>query len=390
MAKTRSNFNSLAGMTFTRSSTGTALDMGGKLKTFAVDEPRFSFSPIVGRNEGLLFELEATNYLPYSEVISGTGWAATSGVTATNLSGNYLGIFGGVDVAAGGQDWHGIQQTGLGWTSGTDYIVQAFMKAGTSGQFVVLLRDNTAATSSSVYGTFGGSATIDATVAGGISQVEELDYGNGIVRISFMFSPNSTATNGTLRIGPNSLVSGETVIALGAQIEEGVGPTSYIPTSGATASRARDNLTLSTLDFDYEENVGTWVVDFDYLDVSGVQSRVLEFTDASLTNRYAIRVLADGRMSFYSRSTSATNFDIAFPNDATGLVPENQRCRAVLSYNQTQVHTSWNGNDVETRTCGGTPTGMDRLNIGYENKILNIQYMPHQLTAAEVKELSNV
>ena len=307
MAKTISNFNALPGMSFTRSSSGTSVGLGGNIENNATNAPRIDHDPVTGRRKGLMFELAATNLFLNSDS------PTTQSISVTS------------------------QEYSL-----------------------------------SFYGT--GTITLS-----GASSAGPLVGAGENSKVEMQFTPSSGSLTLTL--------SGD---VRHPQLEVGEASTSYIPTAGSSATRARDNMTYMPLGFEYSEDKGTFVVDFEISKSAGTTNRLIEFTNAGLDNRYSIRLSSQDRMQFYSRSTSATNFDITFPNNEGGIIPKNQKCRAVMSYSNSQVHTCWNGKEVETRSVGGPPSGMDRINFGYENTILNIQYIPESLTAEQVKELSRV
>ena len=50
-------------------------------------------------------------------------------------------------------------------------------------------------------------------------------------------------------VAPNSLTAGESIIMLGAQIEKGLNPSSYIPTAGSAVTRSRDTVDITGTNF---------------------------------------------------------------------------------------------------------------------------------------------
>jgi len=250
-------------MTYSRSTTGTYIGRDGLIKTAAADEARFEYDDS-GNLHGLLLEPERTNQLQRSAVISGTGWG-TSGATATNLNENYLGVFPGCTVTSGGADWHRIENNASAFvTSARDYAVTVWVKSGTSGKVRIVLRNTGNANETIVSGTFG-SISQTSSAYGGTSRIREYNLGNGIYRIQFRWDCNAAATL-NLGIGPESTTNGQTVIALGAQVEEGAFPTSYVPSTGSAGTRQQDIAYIDIDQFGVKQDRGTFVVEYNNMD----------------------------------------------------------------------------------------------------------------------------
>jgi hypothetical protein len=194
-------------------------------------------------NEGLLHESEArTNLLTYSEVVDGAGWT-DNGSTSTNLTDGALGVWDGVSIASQGQNFQRLNANNfVSVTSGDTLTIRAWVKEGTSGRLRINFRDVSSGLSSNIRGVFG-SLVPSSNNIGDFSSVKKEDWGNGIVAVSGTITVNFTGDL-EVGIGPDSAVSGETVIAYAAQLEVAPTPSSYIPTSGSTVTRAADVLTI--------------------------------------------------------------------------------------------------------------------------------------------------
>ena len=93
----------------------------------------------------------------------------------------------------------------------------------------------------------------DGVVKSGSSQpctgIMDKSYANGWIRISMTYTYTDTrGDQGNQQINSKDSVSG-TWHVWGAQMEEGGFPTSYIPTSGAEATRAQDMLDITGTEF---------------------------------------------------------------------------------------------------------------------------------------------
>jgi hypothetical protein len=205
-------------------------------------------------NEGLLHESEArTNLLTYSEVVDGAGWT-DNGSTSTNLTDGALGVWDGVSIASGGQTFQRLNTDNfVSVTSGDTLTIRAWVKEGTSGRLRINFRNVSLGLSSNIRGVFGSLVPSSNTI-GDFSSVKKEDWGNGIVAVSGTITVNFTGDL-EVGIGPDSAVAGETVIAYAAQLEVAPTPSSYIPTSGSTVTRAADALTIPAANLPWPEPV---------------------------------------------------------------------------------------------------------------------------------------
>jgi hypothetical protein len=118
-----------------------------------------------------------------------------------------------------------------------------YVKTGTSTQSLVILRDQTAATSRhsvTVTWTAGVPTLATGAGAGTLYPVEAL--ANGWYRILFSATGIVAANTNEVWVFPDTLVGTGTVYAWGAQAENAVVPSSYIPTAASTVTRNADSL----------------------------------------------------------------------------------------------------------------------------------------------------
>lgn len=187
--------------------------------------------------KGVGNEYVATNINPYSEATV-ANWGGTSG-TYTDLVGGYLGVFNGVRAASGGADWHRLGGRLHAVTNGVTYSIMVWVIKGTSGRARLVFRLNSI--ESRITGAFG-SESVTSTAAGALTLVEATEQtvnGEDYVIYECSYTANFTG-NLTVDIGPDSFVTGEDIIALGAQTETSPRSTSYIPTAGAAVTRGAD------------------------------------------------------------------------------------------------------------------------------------------------------
>jgi len=223
---------------YSRASTGTYVGSDGLFKTAQIGEPRFDHNPITGESLGLLVEEARTNIIVSSSVFNTGQWVQDGVVLAANAGVAPDGTTTATSVSqgTGNNRCYHFDNNGAGSKSLT---VFAKSNAGSS----ITLSGNLS------YGTnFAGSAVLN-TANGTVSTAlgcSSVAFPNGWYRFVIPINVSFGAGNSNYLSlsGPAS-----SVFVWGAQLEAGSSPTSYIPTTTATVTRAADTLTVPTSKF---------------------------------------------------------------------------------------------------------------------------------------------
>ena len=279
--------------TVDRNSTKYVLGSGGTIISYATDEPAFEFNTD-GSYKGLLVEPAATNICLQSEDFS-TTWLEVNATITTNdttapdgnSTADKLNDDGG-----GGTGEVVVYQT-ITVAANTKYTASVFLKADGLNWAVLNARDYDGTTDAYQYfdlstGSLGTSVNLDD------SSIEA--YPNGWYRCLITWTQGAADTSFFFRIDVADADGDSTVdldgtssiFVWGAQVETGPIATSYIPTSGSTVTRVKDDITLGSASSLIGQTEGTLYVEVDWRLRSGVEQALLDVSDGTFSNRLII------------------------------------------------------------------------------------------------------
>ena len=346
-------------ITFTRASGGTFLGSNGLIQTATNNTPRIEYNAD-GTVKGLLIEEARTNlYLNSNQFVSpwsliGSTVTASAGTSPTGLADAWRWVGDGTSVL----------YQGTPYVAG-DYTVSAWVKSNGAGEDTFRL-----------YG-------LNTIISGDFTATSEW------VRYSYTFT---SAINGSQFSGLTYGTSQGNVdlLVYGLQIEAGAFPTSYIPTTGSTATRAADVATIPTANFGYNSNAGSVLVEAQRFG----------------TNNYPRSVMIDAGsesnsigLGAWGPNTSLTGYivsgNVVQAAPGTGNVGSSA-FKNSLAYKENNFAASRDGGTVVTDTSGVVPTGLTTLRLGrngvdaqfLNGHIKSIQYYPRRLSNAQLQELT--
>lgn len=236
-----------AAPTFTRATAGTVLDRDGILRSVASGGPRVSWLDLDGdgvRRPCLLVEDARTNLIAESEDLN--SWTKNGTPVVTDDAATY----GSLHLALVNDDDAGVTEyitTDPGLTGNAVKAVSWFMRAGTSTEVGISLRDETAAANRlQLTVAWSGGVPTPTVDVGTLLKMTLVDSVTKLYRFECQTTSCTAANTHRLYLNPTLATASltGTVYAGGFQVENAPFPSSYIPTDGATVTRNADVFTL--------------------------------------------------------------------------------------------------------------------------------------------------
>ena len=262
-------------ISFSRSSTATYVE-GGVIKYADEHQARFE-------DKGLLMEEIRTNSIVQSQALDTSPWFPLNGTIASSTELSPDGTANAYRLTASSNNCYNRY---IITNAGSDYTFSAFIKAGNVNW-------------ARLY-AFGGYVDFDLhNVTVGFVRPEITGYGIDQVADGWVRCWVSTASTSVTQVRIYPLVdsndsttsSGDYIDLYGAQLEENATfPTSYIPTSGSTVTRAVDIAQITGDNFSswYNQNEGTVVASIVNGNTTGASS-IWSFDNGTSNNRWMFR-----------------------------------------------------------------------------------------------------
>ena len=349
---------------------------------------------------GLLVEESRTNLVTYSN--SSSNWSNTETTVSTQsntLSGISDAILS-VPTTTTALHFHVIQTATP--AANTVHTASIYAKAsGYSHISIEVLGFNSNYVGSAKFNLDSGVATLGGRITGSANLSTEMQsVGNGWYRciVSCTMDSNSSPTS-TPRV--NIIIDDDGVsfqnwagdgtsgvLIYGAQLEAGSFPTSYIKTTGATATRSSDFPSIPVADFGFNSAEGTVVCELQHFTTESVGAAAgFALDDGSSSNRlyyYQNKGQWIGSVS----GTTTLNIDAADTS-------ENTATKVAVTYKKDDFVLYRNGSLQGTDTSSEVPAvttffvGNSSSNTELFGHIKSIQYYPRRLTNAQLQALTS-
>jgi len=239
---------------------GAQLNIGSTAKPYfpttdRLNVPRLTYQNGGGGCPSLLLEKQSTNLLLRSEDFS-TTWTLNGATITANSTTSPDGTQN-ADTLTGASGNFRIYQIVSGLSS-VDYTFSVFAKKGTASKIwfdFVNVADGP---------SFDFNTKTWSTSSGWTTSYEE--HGNGWFRLIGKRASNTTSAGLGLKVA----AANETVFIWGAQMEQSSYPTSYIPTTSASATRVADACSKTGISSLIGQTEGVLFVDVNYETIAGI------------------------------------------------------------------------------------------------------------------------
>lgn len=362
------------------------------LRTAAINEPRLEYDAS-GNPLGLLIEEARTNLLLYSNQANQLQYhvdGVTTGVDTTEVSSPE----GGGTVIKLNKTAVGYGFARVSYGSVTNaQTLSAFVKKGTARYFGLRQLAST-----DTHTTFDLETNTWVQTAGSTSRGYE-DYGNGWLRLWVVSDDSNSKAWASLCItnsgGTENNYETGTVYVYGIQRETGAFPTSYIPTSGSTVTRAADLASLPVERFAYNQSKGSVVATGSAISTAGAGKDMVNLNDGTNSNYMQLNKTAytdQTRARFLVNTGNTTQAQIYSAAGSVSAGSVNKQAGAfqkndfafVFDGSLSGVDTSGEVPPVTTVTLGALATSQQQLN----GHIKQIQYYPKRLSNTELQLLT--
>jgi len=358
-----------------RASSATYYDANGVIQTAAVDEARTAAYLPDGNGNfvstgPLLLEAAGTNLLLQSEDFS-TTWITASATVTANSDVAPDGTTTADTITASSSIIGRVQQQ-ITFTGDGEKAISVWLKAGTAPTSIIKIDDSTAgfALRLSLSITWTNGVASGSITQGTLQGIDA--FPNGWYRIRASATGVVAANSNRYRIEPDSTNGTGSVIAWGAQAENGSLPTSYIPTTSSTATRAADvSTSAATTVFEsdwYRQEEGTVFADIVVtLPNSGGNQFVLRASDNSYNNAIAWNIQGGG-VAAIGTNTGGVFDGIA--SSSTALTA-NLPAKFAGGYQANNLALSLSGATSVIDTSATIPTVLTRADIGSDHAGVN-------------------
>ena len=383
--------------THDRNTTATRVNKDGLIETVAADVPRLDYPLIDGVVQdcpALLLEPSRTNLITYSEDFANAYW------TLINAS-----IVSNVGVAPDGTTTadrlvpdtslaatHLIYKTSQAIT-GRCYSI--FAKAD---GFNWLLLTSHSSSAPTARGTF---FDLENGVVGQIGTGQTAwmeDYGNGWWKCSIdagtasssIYSAFCCEADDEIFIAAPNGTNG--IQIWGAENQDGLYPTSYIPTLGTAVTRNADVVSKTGISSLIGQTEGTLFVEFsvEELEPSLAYLMVSNLTDGTASNRMGFARAPSGGIHVYVVTGNTSQFTFN-TTQTTG------NFKLALAYKANDFKVYLNGVNVHTNTSALVPISMSRFDLNNingnypsKNKVAQALLFKTRLSNAELAQLTTI
>jgi len=373
---------------FTRASTATRVNKDGLIDTVASGVPRLEYpiiNGVVGDTPSLLLEPSRTNLVTYSEDFSQSYYTKSN---CTITSNSIISPDGTQNASKITEDstFNNHRISINGFTGSGTHTISVFAKANSRNWLLIRNASNNA-----WFDVLNGYV---GSVQSGTGNIEY--YGNGWYKCSVTMSSLSTPAFGIADNNDSYTYQGNgtgNLYIWGTQVEVSDYPTSYIPTSGTTVTRAVETCNGAGTSAEFNDSEGVLFGEISALYDTQI-NRFLGINDGSNSNRVIIGYTSvdsntpRGIITSGGVAQAAIDFTI---NDIT------ENIKIAIKYKTDRIALWINGFKVGTDTSATMPTGLDNFSFDsdgvggsdFYGKVKQVIAFKEALSDSELEDLTS-
>ena len=301
--------------------------------------PRLDYT--YGSCPALLLEPQRTNLITYSQEFDNAAWTKINTTITANSTTSPDGTTNADTITDNSTNGSHFVRASAGWST-TQQTATVYAKAGTSSKVYIM-------NSSAGIGVFADLSTETIVVSSGFTGAIS-NVGNGWYRIT---ATHTAAASQSLAIGLftgtstfSYAGSGSTAFIYGAQLEAGAYPSTYIPTTSASATRIADSFTKSGISSLINSVEGVLYCQFRVLVNENITKAII-LNDGTINNRLSISVYANAVFM------SLTVGGVSQVFSSSTITPTNLN-KFAFKYKANDFGLWVNGTKVLTSTSGST------------------------------------
>lgn len=389
------------------------------LVTAANNQPRFDHDPVTKECKGLLIEDATTNLLTYSEDFGNAAWVkSNSTVPSHSLIFSPDGTQSARKIIASTSNSSHFVRGTVSTAANGNYSLSIYAKSG--GYDFLALSVQKGSNSAGLYYTFDllTGAVLFRQNGGAYTSVtaSTVDVGNGWWRCVLTFANTAVNSIDSVIIAPSPTASPSTdasyntasytgdgysgIYIWGVQLEaNSASPSSYVSTTGTTASRSYDDARMSGTNFSswYDQNGGTVYSEFKMEQkplASYFSNAVWSINDSTSSNILYVAAMTNNYLRAVNNYAGVTTTT----NDSPFTWVVGTLYRSGFSFSQDDYNTSFNSSTVVSDASGALFKNMSLLRLGgtttgtsfLRGHLRRFTYYPKKLTNPELQTLTAI
>ncbi len=355
--------------------------------TDRLNVPRLTYQNGGGGCPSLLLEKQSTNLLSYSEQFDDAVWSKNSASITANTTTSPDGTTNADTLTLTALSGH-IAQLLTKSASAITYTLSCYIKAGTSSLARISMSDYLTGQADGIINLSTQTITAsNGTWSSASASINNMGNGWYYCRLTATSPINGFVFTKIQNDGANST----TIQIWGAQLEASSYPTSYIPTTSASATRVADACSKTGISSLIGQTSGSVFADFVYL--GGVQAIPIELSNAASNNIINVYITSSATTQSYMFNGGS---QVGFINSSHTFV-QGSRYKMAIGYASNDLVLYINGAQIGSATPSSIPT-LSEVYISRdkaasyltETKYNEMVIFPTRLTNAELATLTTI